>query len=55
MNPETNRLQRIRIIIIICATILLTILIGARLYYLQIAKQNEYRNKIIKQSIYTFG
>ena len=51
MNPETNRLQRIRIIIIICATILLTILIGARLYYLQIAKQNEYRNKIIKQSI----
>ena len=51
MNNELNRLQQLRIIVIIGITILLTIIIGARLYYLQIAKQNEYRNKIIKQSI----
>lgn len=51
MDKLVDSLQKIRILIIIGAVLILTTVIGVRLYTLQISRQNEYHEKIIKQSI----
>ncbi|MBR7126991.1 MAG: penicillin-binding protein 2 [Lentisphaeria bacterium] len=51
MDQLTNSKQKIRILVIIGIAIVLTMIIGGRLYSLQISQQSKYRDKIVKQSI----
>ena len=50
MDQLTNSKQKIRILVIIGIAIVLTMIIGGRLYSLQISQQSKYRDKIVKQS-----
>ncbi len=51
MDKNFNSIQQFSILFLIICCCLLTAIIAGKLYYLQIYKQNEYRDKIITQSI----